>query len=69
MVPDEEKIIKLAKSTVFVLIMLSLSSFFEPEAVFILLLSLIYLKFKCQLMYRSKWVFQQILPLFELGLK
>ncbi len=44
MVPDEEKIIKLAKSTIFVLIMLSLSSFFEPEAVFILLLSLIYLK-------------------------
>lgn len=44
MLPDEEKIIKLAKSTVFVLIMLALSSFFEPEAVFILLLSLIYLK-------------------------
>ena len=44
MVPDEEKIIKLAKSTVFVLIMLALSSFFEPEPVFILLLSLIYLK-------------------------
>ena len=44
MVPEEEKILKLAKSTVFVLIMLSLSSFFEPEGVLILLLSLIYLK-------------------------
>ena len=44
MVPDEEKIIKFAKSTVFILIMLALSSFFEPEAVIILVLSLIYLK-------------------------
>ena len=41
---QEEKIANLAKSIGFVLIMLSLSSFFEPEAVFILLLSLIYLK-------------------------
>jgi len=44
MVPEEEKILKLAKSTVFVLIMLSLSSFFGSDAVFVLLLSLIYLK-------------------------
>ena len=41
---EEEKVAKLAKSTVFILLMLILSSFFEPEAVFILLLSLIYLK-------------------------
>ena len=41
---EEEKIVNLAKSTVFVLIMLSLSSFFGSDAVFVLLLSLIYLK-------------------------
>lgn len=41
---EEEKIGILIKSTVFILLMLLLSSFFEPEAVFILLLSLIYLK-------------------------
>ena len=41
---QEEKITNLAKSTVFVLIMLLLSSFFGSDAVFVLLLSLIYLK-------------------------
>ncbi len=41
---EEEKITNLAKCTVFILIMLLLSSFFGEEAVFILLLSLIYLK-------------------------
>lgn len=41
---EEEKIVNLAKTTVFVLIMLSLSSFFDSDAVFVLLLSLIYLK-------------------------
>tara|TARA_R100000030_G_scaffold33648_1_gene25095 strand:- start:868 stop:1008 length:141 start_codon:yes stop_codon:yes gene_type:complete len=41
---QEENIAKLAKSTGFVLIMLSLSSFFGSDAVFVLLLSLIYLK-------------------------
>ena len=41
---QEEKIAKLAISIGFVLIMLSLSSFFGSEAVFVLLLSLIYLK-------------------------
>ena len=41
---QEEKITKLAKSTGFVLIMLLLSSFFGSDAVFVLLLSLIYLK-------------------------
>ena len=41
---EEEKVIKLAKSTVFILLMLLLSSFFGCEAVFVLLLSLIYLK-------------------------
>tara|TARA_B100000035_G_scaffold309674_1_gene316229 strand:- start:669 stop:809 length:141 start_codon:yes stop_codon:yes gene_type:complete len=41
---QEEKIANLAKSTGFVLIMLSLSSFFGSDAVFVLLLSLIYLK-------------------------
>ena len=41
---QEENIAKLAKSTGFVLIMLLLSSFFGSDAVFVLLLSLIYLK-------------------------
>lgn len=41
---EEEKIGKLLKSTGFVLFMLLLSSFFGSEAVFVLLLSLIYLK-------------------------
>ena len=41
---EEEKIGVLIKSTGFVLFMLLLSSFFEPEPVFIMLLSLIYLK-------------------------
>ena len=41
---QEEKIANLAKSIGFVLIMLSLSSFFGTDAVFVLLLSLIYLK-------------------------
>tara|TARA_B100000424_G_C22603464_1_gene336967 strand:+ start:221 stop:361 length:141 start_codon:yes stop_codon:yes gene_type:complete len=41
---EEEKIGTLIKSTGFVLFMLLLSSFFESEAVIILLLSLIYLK-------------------------
>ena len=41
---EEEKVAKLAKSTVFILLMLTLSSFFESDAVFVLLLSLIYLK-------------------------
>ena len=41
---EEEKIAYFAKSIGFVLIMLSLSSFFGSDAVFVLLLSLIYLK-------------------------
>ena len=41
---QEENIANLAKSTGFVLIMLLLSSFFGSDAVFVLLLSLIYLK-------------------------
>ena len=41
---QEEKIANLAKTIVFVLIMLSLSSFFGSDAIFVLLLSLIYLK-------------------------
>jgi hypothetical protein len=41
---EEEKLSKFMKSTAFVLIMLSLSTFFGSEAVFVLLLSLIYLK-------------------------
>jgi len=41
---EEEKVAKLAKSTVFILLMLALSSFFDSDAVFVLLLSLIYLK-------------------------
>jgi hypothetical protein len=44
MFTEEEKLSKLMKSTVFVLIMLSLSSFFDSDVVFVLLLSLIYLK-------------------------
>ena len=44
MFTEEEKLAKVIKSTVFVLIMLSLSSFFDSDAVFVLLLSLIYLK-------------------------
>jgi hypothetical protein len=44
MYTEEEKVAKLAKSTVFILLMLTLSSFFESDAVFVLLLSLIYLK-------------------------
>ena len=44
MLNEEEKVAKLAKSTVFILLMLTLSSFFGSEAVFVLLLSLIYLK-------------------------
>ncbi len=44
MLNEEEKIGILIKSTGFVLLMLLLGSFFEPEPVFILLLSLIYLK-------------------------
>jgi len=44
MFTEEEKLSKFMKSTVFVLIMLSLSSFFDSDAVFVLLLSLIYLK-------------------------
>lgn len=41
---EEEKLAKLAKSTIFVLIMLMLSLFFGSDAIFVLLLSLIYLK-------------------------
>lgn len=41
---EEEKVAFLAKSTAFVLFMLLLSSFFGSDAVFVLLLSLIYLK-------------------------
>lgn len=41
---QEEKIANLAKTIGFALIMLSLSSFFGSDAVFVLLLSLIYLK-------------------------
>ena len=41
---EEEKLAKLAKSTVFVLFMLLLGSFFGSEAILVLLLSLIYLK-------------------------
>ena len=44
MLTEEEKLANFIKSTVFVLIMLSLSSFFDSDAVFVLLLSLIYLK-------------------------
>ena len=44
MFTEEEKLAKFMKSTVFVLIMLSLSLFFDSDAVFVLLLSLIYLK-------------------------
>tara|TARA_R110000744_G_scaffold117210_1_gene219143 strand:- start:830 stop:970 length:141 start_codon:yes stop_codon:yes gene_type:complete len=44
MFTEEEKLSKFIKSTVFVLIMLSLSTFFGSDAVFVLLLSLIYLK-------------------------
>jgi len=44
MLIEEEKIAKLLKSTGFVLFMLLLSSFFGSESVFVLLLSLIYLK-------------------------
>ena len=41
---QEEKIENLVKSIVFILIMMLLSSFFGSDAVFVLLLSLIYLK-------------------------
>ena len=41
---EEEKMGILIKSTVFVLFMLLLSSFFGSDAVFVLLLTLIYLK-------------------------
>ncbi len=44
MFTEEEKLAKFMKSTAFVLIMLLLSSFFDSDAVFVLLLSLIYLK-------------------------
>ena len=41
---QEEKIETRVKSIVFILIMMLLSSFFGSDAVFVLLLSLIYLK-------------------------
>jgi hypothetical protein len=44
MLHQEEKLAALIKSTAFVLFMLLLSSFFGAEIVFVLLLSLIYLK-------------------------
>jgi len=44
MLHQEEKLAKFFKSVGFVLFMLLLSSFFGPEMIFVLLLSLIYLK-------------------------
>jgi hypothetical protein len=44
MFTEEEKIAKYTKSIVFVLFMLLLGSLISPDVVFVLLLSLIYLK-------------------------
>ncbi len=46
MYPDEQKIKYSAKTMVFVLFMMLLSSFFDKELIMILLLCLIYMKMR-----------------------
>ena len=46
MIHEEEKIKSFAKSVIFVLFILLLSSYFERETIIILLLSMIYLKLR-----------------------
>lgn len=43
---DEEKIVKLAKSTVFLLFILLMSSLFDKQMVVVMLLGMIYLKMR-----------------------